>query len=148
MARNYTVAQTDTNTAATTQATIAGTTAVRPMLNEVIISSVATPADNAAEYFIQRHTGDGSGTAWTPVAVDSGDPASSTTAKYNHSIEPTYTSNIIVLRFAANQRATFRWIANPGKEIKCPASTNGLGLLANAVGGSAYTNAFTLIFEE
>lgn len=149
MARKYAITGTDTNTAGTTQAGFTATSAVRPMLYDLVISSVATPADNAGEYFIQRFTANGTSSAFTPVALDSGDPASTTTGQLNHSVEPTYTANAVPLRVAVNQRATFRWVAAPGSEIKCPATAaNGLGLLANAIGGSAVACSYSLLFEE
>lgn len=149
MARKYAVTGTDTNTAATTQAGITSTAAIQPKLYDIVIGSVATPADNACEYFIQRSTAAGTSTAFTPVSLDPTDAAATATSGVNHTVEPTYTASSIPLRFAANQRATFRWVAAPGSEIKMPSTAaNGLGVLANAVGGSAYTNAFTLLYEE
>jgi hypothetical protein len=149
MGRRYSVTATDTNTAGTTQLGITSTAAVRPEVYDLIIGSVATPADNAGEYFLQRDTTAGTSTSFTPVALDPGDPASTTTAGFNHSAEPTYTSNSVPLRIATNQRATFRWVARERSEIKCPATaSNGLGLLANAVGGSAVAESYTLLFEE
>src|SRR5687768_17766358 len=149
MARRYAISGTDTNTASTTQLGLTATTAVRPMIAEIVVSSVATPADNAGEYFLQRYTAAGTSTAVTPQALDSGDPASTATAGVNHSAEPTYTANAIMARFATNQRATYRWVAIPGYEPKAPATAaNGFGLLANAVGGAAVAMAYTILFEE
>jgi len=148
MSRKYSISGTDTNTASTTGLAFAGTTAVRPMLYDVIISPQGVaPADNACEYQIKRHTAIGTSTAVTPQALDSGDPAAATTAGVNHSVEPTYTANAILLDVGVNMRATFRWVAVPGGELKCPASTNGLGLFFAAV-NSAFGVAMTLHFEE
>src|SRR6266850_1436499 len=116
--RKYGITGSDTNTAGTTQVGFTATAAVRPELYDVIISSTATPADNAGEYFFQRYTAAGTSTGFTPVAYDSGDPASSSTAGVNHSVEPTYTASSIPLRVAVNQRATFRWVARDGSEIR------------------------------
>lgn len=149
MARRYSVTGTDTNTAATTQVGVTSTAAIRPEIYDINLSSVATPADNAAEYFVQRSTAAGTSTAFTPVVLDPGDPAATATSGVNHSIEPTYTASSIPLRFCFNQRASYRWVAAPGSGLKMPATAaNGLGFLANAVGGSAFTNAFTIMFEE
>lgn len=149
MARRYSISGTDTNTASTTQLGLTSTAAIRPMICDIIISSVATPADNAGEYFLQRFTAAGTSTAVTPQALDPGDPAATATAGVNHSAEPTYTASAILLRIATNQRATFRWVAAPGFELKLPATAaNGVGLLANAIGGSAVAMAYTILFEE
>lgn len=147
--RRYSIATTDTNTAATTQLGLVGTSAVRPQIFDILVSSVATPADNAGEYFVQRITTTGTSTGVTPAALDSGDPAATCPAGANHSAEPTYTANTVCLRFATNQRATFRWVAAPESELKGPATaSNGFGLLANAVGGSAVAMAYTVLFAE
>lgn len=149
MARKYSVPTTDTNTANTTAISITATAAVRPMIYDVLVGSVATPADNAGEYILQRYTADGTGTAFTYAALDSGDPAGTSVVKVNHSAEPTYTANTLLLRFATNQRATFRWVAAPGSELKAPATaSNGIGLLQNAIGGSAVAMTYTILFEE
>lgn len=150
MARKYAIATTDTNTANTTALSLAATTAVRPMIYDVLVGSVATPADNAGEYILGRFTtDDGTGSAYTPSPIDSGDPACTAVVLVNHSGEPTYTANVFLLRFATNQRATFRWVAAPGSELKCPATANsGIGLLQNAIGGSAVAMTYTVLFEE
>jgi hypothetical protein len=147
--RKYSITGSDTNTAATTQLGFTATAAVRPELYDLLISSVTTPADNAGEYFIQRYTAAGTSTGFTPVALDSGDPASTSTAGINHSVEPTYTASAVPLRVAVNQRNTLRWVARDGSEIRTPATAaNGLGLLANAIGGAAVAQSYTILFAE
>jgi hypothetical protein len=149
MARRYSISGTDTNTAATTQMTLISATTIRPALYDLLISSVATPADNAAEYLLQRITTAGTVTAVTPQALDPGDPAALASAGVNATAEPTYTSNAVLLRLAGNQRATLRWVAAPGGELKSPATANnGLGLLANAIGGSAFAASYMMHYEE
>lgn len=147
--RRYALAATDTNTAATTQWGLVGTAAVRPQIFDILISSVATPADNAGEYLLQRITTTGTSTSVTPAPLDSGDPAATCPAGQNHSAEPTYTSNTVLLRIATNQRATFRHVTAPEAEFKGPATaSNGFGFLANAIGGSAVAMAYTALFAE
>lgn len=147
--RRYSATTTDTNTANTTAIAIQATTAVRPQLYDLLVSSVATPADNAGEYIIKRFTAGGTSTAGNSAAIDSGDPAATSTIGVNHSAEPTYTANTELLAFATNMRATFRWVAAPESELKAPAtSSNGLGLLQNAIGGSAVVMRYQLFFAE
>lgn len=149
MPRNYSVSGQDTNTAGTTMLGVTATAAVRPAIYDVVIGSVATPADNAAEYYFQRYTAAGTATAVTPQALDSGDPAATATAGVNHSVEPTYTSNAVLLRIAKNQRATFRWVARERGELVLPATAaNGIGVLANAIGGSTATEDFMFHYSE
>jgi hypothetical protein len=123
-------------------------TTIRPKVYDLIVSSVATPADNAGEYLLQRTTTVGTSTSVTPQLLDPGDPAALATAGVNHSAEPTYTANAIMLRIATNQRATFRWVAAPMGEIVLPAAANGLGILANAIGGSAVAMDYMMHYEE
>jgi hypothetical protein len=149
MARRYSVAVQDTNTAATTQVGITSAATVRPRIYDIIVGSDATPADNAAEYNLQRYTAAGTSTSFTPVALDPADPASLSSAGFNHSVEPTYTANAILLEWAQNQRATFRWVAAPGGEIVLPATAaNGAGIQTITVAGSAVNTNFTIHFEE
>ncbi len=149
MARRYSVVGTDTNTAATTMLGVTSAATVRPAIYELVIGSIATPADNAWDFFLQRYTVAGTSTAFTPVALDPADPASLASAGVNHSVEPTYTANAYLGRFSGNQRATFRWVANPGSELKMPATAaNGIGLLSQTAVGSAVAMTFTIYFEE
>lgn len=149
MGRRYSISGTDTNTAATTQLTLISATTIRPRVYDIVVSSVATPADNAGEYFLARITTAGTVTAVTPQALDPGDPAALGTAGVNASAEPTYTANANMLRFSTNQRATFRWVAAPMGEIVCPATAaNGLGVLANGIGGSAVAMDYMIHYEE
>src|SRR3954463_4319344 len=122
MARRYSGAGQDTNTAATTIVELRSTTAIRPRIYDFILGSDATPADNAAEYVLQRTTTAGTSTSFTPVALDPGDPASLASFGQAHSAEPTYTAAALLLDIATNQRATFRWVAAPGGELVLPAA--------------------------
>src|SRR5690349_16860478 len=134
MARRYAVSGQDTNTAGTSMMTLISATTVRPMIYDVLVGSVATPADNAAEYYYQRVTTAGPVTAATPQALDPGDPSALATAGVNASAEPTYTANAVLLRVVKNQRATFRWVARERGELILPATAaNGVGTLANAI---------------
>lgn len=104
-------------------------TTIRPAIYDVIFGSNATPADNALQWLLQRYTAAGTSTSVTPQPLDSEDPAASATAGENHTDEPTYTSNAILLNISANQRSTQRWVASPGGEIILPAtSANGVGV--------------------
>lgn len=105
------------------------TRARRLRVYDVILGSEATPADAAILWTFRRCSAAGTSTGVTPQNLD---PASFTTeydAGENHTIEPTYTANLIVLTVPLNQRATFRWVAAPGGELVFPATaSNGFGI--------------------
>lgn len=149
MPGNYSVSGSDTNTASTTILGIVAAATVRPRIYDVVLSSTATPADNAGNYSLKRTTTAGTATAVTPQALDSANPAAVTTAGKAHTAEPTYTAGSDVLYISTNQRATFRWVAAPGGELVVPATANnGIGLLVNSIGGSAVTVDAMFHFTE
>ena len=104
-------------------------TTIRPEIYDFIFGSSASPADNAVQWLLQRYTAAGTATAVTPQPLDPADPAALAAAGENHTAEPTYTSNEILLNIVSNQRSTQRWVAAPGGNLKCPATAaNGIGV--------------------
>lgn len=92
-------------------------------------SAEAAPADGNSLWQIQRCTTAGTaGSSVTPQFIDPGDTVAATTVcGQAHSADPTLTSNAILLSIGLNQRATFRWVPAPGKELTIPATaSNGL----------------------
>lgn len=149
MGRRYSIDGEDTNTVNTSILGLTSTSAIRPKIYDFMLGSDATPADNAADYVLQRHTAAGTSTSVTPQALDPGDPAATATAGKAHSAEPTYTANAIMLHIALNQRATFRWVAAPGSEIVLPATaSNGVTLQVVTVAGSSVNVGANILFEE
>lgn len=102
---------------------------VRPKIFDILFGSNTTPADNALQWLIQRLTAVGTATSVTPQPLTSEEPAARATAGENHTAEPTYTSNAIMLNWSMNQRASPRWVAaRPGCEMVGPAtSASGFG---------------------
>ena len=96
------------------------------------ISSAATPADQAAKFYLGRTTAVGTeGSGYTPVNLDPGGPAGECDSGIGvFSVEPTYTSSKELLVVSINQRVTFQWHACfPGAEFFVAATqNNGLGL--------------------
>lgn len=132
MARAYSIDGSDTNTDNTTILGLTSAATIRPRIYDIVVGARAAPADNACGYEFQRYTAAGTVTAVTPQALDPGDPASLAAAGEAHSVEPTYTANAILLYLSVNQRATFRWVATPGKELVLPATaSNGVGMQAD-----------------
>ena len=149
MARRYSIDGQDTNTAATSILGLTSAATIRPKIYDLVMGSDATPADNAAEYVLQRYTAAGTVTAVTPTPLDPADPAALASAGEAHSAEPTYTANLILLQWAQNQRATFRWVAAPGGEIVLPATAaNGVGVQVIGIAGSAVNMNVTMHYEE
>ena len=105
-----------------------GVTTTRGKVYDFTIGSSDTPADVALEYVAQRFTVSGTGTPETPRPLDLDAPAALITAESNHTIEPTYTADLILWRIVANQRATYRWVAAPDGELMIPATADsGIG---------------------
>jgi hypothetical protein len=127
-----------------------GADATRPRrgkIYDIILGSEASPADNAFRYIVQRCTALGTSTAVTPQPLDPADAATESDAGENHTVEPTYTANAILLAIGLNQRATFRWVAAPGGELVYPATaSNGLGIQTPSASTVAITA--TVHFEE
>jgi len=109
-----------------------GADATRPRRGkfyDVIVGSEAAPADNAFLYIFQRCTALGTSTSVTPSQIDPADAATESDAGENHTVEPTYTANLILLALPLNQRATFRWVAPPEGSLVYPATaSNGIGV--------------------
>ncbi len=148
--RNYSVAGNATNTQSSTLPLtgITGGTTVRPCIYEFAFGSSGSPADNAASFLFQRATTIGAGSAFTPVALDPADPASTTTSLITYTTGPTLTANAYLYEFGLNQRATFRWIAAPGSELKVPATAaNGIMCLNPAV-SATWAAQFAVLFAE
>lgn len=150
MARLYSVSgPTESAASVRTAVSLLGGTTVRTFINEVIWGVDATPADNYLRLATTRWT-TSAGTAAsapTPNPLDPADVASVTTAGITHSAEPTYAS-VQLLDISMNQRATFRWVAQDGRELKNPATaTTGLGN-RNIASGAALAPRATVIFGE
>lgn len=128
----------------------AATPTRRAAIYDLLVGSVATPADQAAKFQVGRTTAVGTeGAGFTPVNLDPGGPAGECDSGVGvFGGEPTYTSNKELLVFSLNQRATFRWVANPGSELLLAATqNNGAGLKSKS---STSTQAYEacVLFQE
>lgn len=96
---------------------------------DIVLGAQGTVGDNPFLYTLQRCTTAGTSTAVTPQPLDPADAATEADAGENHTIEPTYTAAAILLNIGLNQRATFRWVAQPYGELVTPATaSNGIGV--------------------
>lgn len=125
--RGYTVnGPSATGTASKTAVTIIAASTVRPRIYEYIVGLTTAPnsTDQQLEYAAGRTTTAGTaGSNPTPNPVDPADVASTATAGITHSAEPTYASTYFD-DLAMNQRAQFRFVANPGYEYVIPATAS------------------------
>jgi|ERR1035437_2258514 hypothetical protein len=148
--RRYSATGSITAAATKTILGLTGGTTIRTSVYDLVLSNFATPADNAAQWQLRRSTVAATGgTALTPPALDSADPAAVTAVQVAPSAEPTYTASMTLLDVAVNQRATFRWVAAPGSEFITPAtSANGIGCQCVAVNAGVGSADATILFME
>ena len=137
--RNYAASgqQATCTTTLKTALGLTGGTTTRPAIQQLLIGTSSTPADNALTWIAQRYTAAGTSTAVVPKPLNSGDPVCIATAGQNHSVEPTYTSAEFLFKLALHQKASHIWQALPGCEWVLPATAS------NGVGIGALSAAFT-----
>ena len=116
--------QTITTTPGATALSLNGVTTTRAKVYDFTVGSDGTPADVALNYTCIRFSASGTGSVVVPEALDSDAPASLLTVEQNHTIEPTYVTAEILWQIAANQRATYRWVAAPDGELMVPATAD------------------------
>lgn len=128
----------------------AATPTNRGRIVEVIVGSVATPADLAADFLLNRSTAVGTeGSGLIPNNLDPGGPAGDIDSGLGvYSAEPTYTAAKQLLAFQLNQRATFRWIAAPGFELMMTATQNNGAGLYTVTSTSTQAHGATIFHEE
>lgn len=131
-----------------TIALVAAIASARPSIHQLIIGSDSAPADIATKFQLLRHTAAATGgTALVTKAADPGGTSGLCTALQGTMTEPTYETNG-ELEVSLNQRATYTWNANPGREIKSAVGTaNGLGLRSISSGATPNINA-TIAWDE
>lgn len=134
-----TPAQQALSTAFKTQLELSAATATlrRAFIYEFDVGADAVPnaTDCAIVWDITAQTSIGTGTAGVVTTQDQADAASGTVATINHTSEPTTTANGSRWALAANQRASYRWVVNPGGpgELVVPATNvTGLGIRAKS----------------
>lgn len=129
--------------------TIIGASTVRPRICDVTLGFSTVPADQAAIINLQRFTAVGTAASNpTPEPLDPNEAAALATAGITHSAEPTYTANKALLHVAMNQRATYRWVAQPDREFVGPATaSNGIGAYLVSAGAAMVLEA-AIVFVE
>lgn len=122
----------------------------RGRISDLIVGSAATPADQAADFLLNRTTGVGTeGSGLIPNNLDPGGPAGDIDSGLGvFSVEPTYTAAKQLLAFQLNQRATFRWVSAPGYELLMAATQNNGAGLKTITSTSTQPYGATVLFEE
>ncbi len=122
----------------------------RPAIYDVIVGSAATPADQAADFLLNRITAVGTeGSGLVPNNLDPAGPAGACDSGLGvFGGEPTYTAAKQLLAFQLNQRATFRWVSAPGSELRCAATQNNGAGLKTVTSTSTQAYGATILFEE
>jgi hypothetical protein len=108
------------------------------LIHQLVIGSDSTPADVATRFDVLRHTAAGvGGTAAVEKPTDpQRGPTSLLNLRGGTMTEPTYEADFL-LEIDLNQRATFTWIANPGRELRTTVgAANGIGLRSISSGGT------------
>jgi hypothetical protein len=126
-------------------ATAAG---IRPKIYEFGIASSATPADQASRLCMVRSTTGAptGGSNPTAAPLDMADPAALATTYLSATGGETMSTQLMIV--SVNQRATYRWVAAPGKEFVLPNTQYaGLGLQSLAQSAS-YNLDLSLFWEE
>lgn len=112
--------------------TLTGNTTHRIYLYDWIFGCIAAAADNSIDHYIQRSTAPGTGAG--SASANPMEPADPTalTACTRVCTGGTWTSGAFMVRIAANQRASHRWVAAPEGYVITPATgNNGLAYLTN-----------------
>ena len=126
-----------TPAAADTALHVLASATTRGGLCEFVIGSDATPVEQSGEYQIIRTTTTGTTPAGntTVVKVNSFSPgAACTFGGGGYTTEPT--PGDVLMDVPVHQKATFRWVAYPGRELmSTPAASAGIGMVV--VGQSA-----------
>lgn len=129
--------------------TAAATNMRRAKVYDLMFGCNAAPADNAFIYQAIRTTTVGTGSAVTPVALNTADGALSagaTVVTDTITADPTF-SGVAMLNVPLNQRASMRWVAAPGGELVIPATANnGIALALSATSTTTFEGAAT--YEE
>lgn len=113
-----------------------------------MVGCSASPADNAFVHIIQRATVAPTATTRTPQPVDPADTLASTVQGFDTvTVDGTLTAGAFMLWWPVNQRASVRWVSEPGAEIVAPATANG-GFMFGLSTASTSAMDYTVKFNE
>lgn len=127
----------------------AATPTTRGRIYDLLIGSVDTPDDQAADFLLNRITAVGTeGSGLTPHNILGGPAGAYDSGLGAFSVEPTYTAGSVLFAAQLNQRATLRWVAPPGGEIVLAATQNNGAGLKTVTSTSTQDHGASLWFME
>jgi len=148
--RNYSVDGTH-STVGDTILTVIGSASVQPGVFYLSLSSPDAAADNNADCVVLANdgTGAGTGTGVTPAPFTGAGTAAVATAAQTYSAEPTTYGSVPLLHPSFNQRSSYQWYANPGKEFYPKLAANSLlGVRIDAAPTATFNIDATFHFTE
>lgn len=117
------------------------------MVNEFNVGCTTTPADVILTIRLaSTSTSLGTSTAQTPSPLDPGDVACVSVGGITYTGEPTLNKTIVT--FGLNARATYRWVAQDGREVVIAAGAATGAAVTMVLAGSSSTLTGSLIFRE
>ena len=130
----------------------------RGKIYDILIGTVATPADTYLQWDLMRLTATGSSgntyagaltSASSLFAADPADGGANSFITANASLETNVTAVADVWSVGINQRASYRWVCAPGSEFVYPAVSSA-GLALRCLGAGSYTGQVTAtaMFQE
>ena len=130
----------------------------RGKIYDILIGQPATPADTYLQYDVMRMSAAGSsqntfaGALTSASSLFATDPADGSAVAFitaNSSIETNAVAIASLWSVAINQRASYRWVCNPGSEFVYPAVSSA-GLALRALGAGSYSGqvSATVMFQE
>jgi hypothetical protein len=146
-----TPAQQNLSSSSKTMIAITAVTATlrRAFIYEFEVGASGTPnaTDCAIVWDISAITSTGTGTVGVVTALDQADAATGSASTINNTAEGITTANSQRWQLAANQRASYRWVVNPGGpgELVVPA-TNVAGLALRAKSATFASTADAAIY--
>lgn len=135
-------------TLACTCSTANGGSAVfrRGKIYDILLGTNVAPADTFIEWDISRVTASSTATFVAAQPTDSADAAHNCLAVVNSSAFPAV-SIPNMWYFGMNQRASYRWVSNPGSELIWPATSSN-GFVLRPRGNYTNTVTATWMFQE
>lgn len=131
----------------------------RGKIYDILIGTVSAPADTFWQADVMRLSAAGStqasgfaGALTSASSLFATDPADGSAQAFivaNSSVETNVVAIADVWSLGINQRAAYRWVANPGGELVYPAVSSA-GLALRGLGAGSYTGlvSATVMFQE
>lgn len=113
------------------------TSAARFRVSESLVGRITAPSDALVVHQLARTSTDPTGTTVTLSPLDPADAAAGPTGFDGVTADGTI--GAVLLSYSLHQRATFRWVAQPGHELVAPATdNNGVGAILGSGDSADY----------